>query len=832
MKKITKFFTNHALVIIGFILFSLVYFYPVLGGKQIYQSDIVQYTGMARQINEYRSNHKKEIYWTDSSFGGMPTYQLGVNYPYNYVKKIDKFLRFLPRPADYLFLYLLCFYILGLVLTSDFKISLIGALAFGLSTYFLIIISVGHNSKAHAIAYMPLVLAGILLVFQKRYFIGFLLSTLALALEIGANHFQMTYYLMFAIIILGICYLINSFLKKQLRHFFSSVGILFVALLISIGLNSTNILATKEYVNDTTRGDSELTINSDGSPKEKTKGLSKEYITLWSYGIVETFNLVIPRFMGGENSEKLDENSNSYNTLIELGASPRQALNIVQGNIPTYWGEQPGVAGPAYIGATVIFLSLLALFLIKGKNKWWLISTSILVLLLSYGKNLAALTNFFIDYFPFYNKFRAVSSIQVIVELCIPIIAMLGLAKLFKTSSYENAIKLKKLKYVLIITTGVVIFLFVFRNLLFDFTSERDLMNKEIFGPNLMDSIIEDRKSLFNIDIMRTLILMILCSVVIWSYLKKNTSKKVTIALIGLLIILDLVPVNRRYLNEENFVSSIQIKKPFVKSSADIEILKDKSHFRVYDLSSPFFSGRSSFFHNSIGGYHAAQPKRIQDLYDFYISKNNIEILNMLNVKYIIEPKEKEGAIVIKNPSANGNAWFVKSIKLVNTPNDEILYLDSIDTKKQAIVRNDIWENYRKAEEGYYDQSYFSGLSFDKDKEASIELIDNTPGYLKYSSNNNKVGFALFSENFYMPGWQAYMDGKKVSHIRVNYALRGVIVPPGKHNIEFKFSPEVISTGSNITLISFFVFIICILVLSYYKFKNIFSKRHAQALEN
>src|SRR5690606_351115 len=372
MQPTYKKFLPHGLIILGFVIISLAYFNPVLSGKQIFQSDIMHYIGMAQQQKSFAEATGEETYWTNSAFGGMPTYQLGAKYPHNYIKELDSALRFLPRPADYLFLYFIGFYILLLTLKVDYKLSALGALAFGFSTYLIIILGVGHNSKAHAIAYMPLVLSGILLTFQRNYIYGFLLTCVALALEISTNHFQMTYYLMFLVIILGIVYLIDAFKKQELPHYFKTIGLLSIAAILAVALNATNIMATQEYVKHSTRGKSEITINPDGSPKEITTGLDKDYITEYSYGILESFNLFIPRFMGGGSYEDVGKESASYDFFIGLGASPIQALEQVKVT-PTYWGDQTIVEAPAYVGAVVLFLFVLALFLVKGKLKWWLV---------------------------------------------------------------------------------------------------------------------------------------------------------------------------------------------------------------------------------------------------------------------------------------------------------------------------------------------------------------------------------------------------------------------------------------------------------------------------
>ncbi|MBE9489485.1 MAG: hypothetical protein IMY67_04255, partial [Bacteroidetes bacterium] len=435
MKRFKE-FLPHIGVLVLFVIISLAYFSPVLQGKKIFQSDIVQYTGMAKQQNDFRKTTGEETYWTNSAFGGMPTYQLGAKYPHNYIKKLDLALRFLPRPADYLFLYFIGMYILFLVLKIDYKLAFVGALAFGFSTYLIIILGVGHNAKAHAIAYMPLVLSGILLTFRKKYLYGFLLTTVGMALELVANHFQMTYYLLLLVIVIGIVYLIEAFKKKTLPDYFKAIAIMAGGVLLAIGMNATNILATKEYADTSTRGKSELTIHADGSPKEVTKGLDYDYITEYSYGKLESFNLFIPRFMGGGSAEPLPENPKTLDAVMQLGASPQEANQILN-QVPMYWGEQPIVAAPAYVGAVVIFLAILGLFLIKGKLKWWLTAGFFLSLLLSWGKNFSLLTDLFIEYVPLYNKFRAVSSIQVLLEMIFPILAIVGLHHFFFKADNE-----------------------------------------------------------------------------------------------------------------------------------------------------------------------------------------------------------------------------------------------------------------------------------------------------------------------------------------------------------------------------------------------------------
>ena len=807
MKCFLKNLLPHTLVIFGFVIISLTYFNPVLQGKKIVQSDIMQYIGMAKQQNDFRANTGEETYWTNSAFGGMPTYQLGAHYPNNYIKKIDRVLRFLPRPADYLFLYLIGFYVLLLVLKVDYKLAVLGSLAFGFSTYLIIILGVGHNAKAHAIAYMPLVLSGILLTFQKKYVFGFLLTTVALGLELSANHYQMTFYLLLLVLVLGLVFLIEAYKNSALVEFFKGIVVLLVAVLLSIGLNATNLLATQEYVKESTRGKSELTINPDKSPKEITNGLNREYITAFSYGKVETLNLFIPRFMGGGSYENVGKNSETYAYFKKLGATPIQALNEVK-QTPTYWGEQPIVEAPAYIGAVVIFLFILALYLVKGPEKRWLIIGTVMSLLLSYGKNLEFLTDLFIDYFPLYNKFRAVSSIQVILELCIPILAVLGLKELI-AKGHDKKEQVKALKNTLFITLGITVTLLIFKNSLFDFVGNNDGRFIDAYGQGFIDAVKSDRIVFFTNDTLRTLILILVSAVTIWFFLKEKVSKDLFLVILGILILFDLVAVDRRYVNNEDFVAASLVQNPYQANQIDIGILKDTTHYRIFDLTTG--NTKPSYFHNSLNGYHAAKMKRYDDVFNFYITQNHLGVLSMLNTKYIIAQNEEGNATTYENSEAHGNAWFIKNILFVKTPDEEILSLDSLDVKNNVVINKDEFGQFFKTE---------SASAYRLDSIANVKLVAYQPNYLKYKTNNLNDGFLVFSENYYAQGWNAYLDGKMVPHLRVNYILRGLQIPSGNHVIEFKFEPQVIEIGSTITMLSSVTLLLLLISGLFFEFRK------------
>lgn len=782
----------HLLAFVGFIIISLFYFYPVLQGKQISQSDIVQYTGMAKEQNDFRAETSEEPFWTNSAFGGMPTYQLGANYPHNYVKSVDSVLRFLPRPADYLFLYFLGFYILLTVLKIDPLKAFFGALAFGFSTYLIIILGVGHNAKAHAIAYMPMVIAGVLLVFQKRFIVGGLLTMIAAALEIQANHFQMTYYLLLLLLIITGYYSYQFVKAKEFKNLAISFGVFAIAGIFALGANATNLMATMEYTEFSTRGKNELTVGLEGEKLETKSGMSYEYITEYSYGIAESLNLIAPRLFGGGNAEKLGEDSHLYEMILGIGASPEEAKDFAD-HAPTYWGDQPIVAAPAYIGAIIFFLFVLALFTEKRKIKYVFLIGAIFSLVLSWGKNFSLVTDFFIAYFPLYNKFRAVSSIQVILEVCIPVLALLGLYSFFKLDKNEQW---KALWKSFAICGGMLVLLLLSSGL-FSFKGGNDGYYIQAYGEMgqpFVEALRADRKALFTADLLRSLGLISVIGLLLYLYIKDKVAHTMTVVLVGSLMVLDLVIIDKNYVNASDFVSAREVNVPFQPTQADLKILEDTDpNFRVFEPSQGMSSGRTSYFHKAIGGYSAVKPQRMQQLYDYQIAQNNVQVLNMLNVKYVIQNSEEGEPLPLQNPNANGNAWFVNELKFVNSADEEMTALDSLNTRQTAIIN--------KKEFGTYFTEN-TAKSFVNDSLASIKLIAYEPNYLKYTSTNANDGIVVFSEIYYKNGWIATIDGKEVPIFRANYVLRGLKIPAGKHTIEFTFEPQVVKTGSSIALFS------------------------------
>ncbi|OYQ36092.1 hypothetical protein CHU92_10225 [Flavobacterium cyanobacteriorum] len=792
MKNFNKIY-SHALAILGFVVVSLIYFYPVLQGKKIFQSDIAQFTGMAKEQNDFRKETGEEPYWTNSAFGGMPTYQLGANYPHNYIKELDSIIRFLPRPADYLFLYFLGFFILLRVLKADVGKAFVGALAFGFSTYLIIILGVGHNAKAHAIAYMPIVVAGVIMVFQKRYIAGGLLTMAAAALEINANHFQMTFYLLILLLVIAIYFIAGIIKSKDFRHLGLSSVIFVTAGILAIGANATNLMATSEYAGYSTRSDSELTFEPDGTPKKSSNAMSYEYITEYSYGIAESLNLIAPRLFGGANNEKLSEDSHMVEYLqsqqIAEGQyiSKQQAVEIAQGGMPTYWGDQPIVAAPAYIGAVVFFLFVLALFAEKRKIKYALLAGALLSLMLSWGKNFPLLTDLFINYFPLYNKFRAVSSIQVILELCVPALAIMGLYSFFIAEKEKQWDHLWKSAAC---SLGLIVLLFLCKSM-FSFAGGSDAMYIENYGTEFINALKADRKDLYSADLLRSFVLILLAALALWLYTKQKMARNVAVVITGILMVSDLYFVDRRYVNADDFKNAREVDMPFEPTIADQQILQDKSHYRVFEVEGNMSSARASYFHKSIGGYHAAKPRKIQQLFDYQIARNNIGVLNMLNVKYVIQNTENGENIPTVNPDANGPAWFVSNIKPVGTADEEMKALNKLDTKKTAVI------NTNK-----FGRQFKNKTAFTVDTTATIKLEAYEPNYLKYVSDNKHDGLAVFSEVYYADGWKATIDGKPAGIIEANYVLRALKVPAGRHTIEFKFEPQVVKTGSTIALIS------------------------------
>ena len=631
-----------------------------------------------------------------------------------------------------------------------------------------------------------------------------MLTVFATALEINANHFQMTYYLLIFLLILSGHFIYQAVKDKEYKSLLTSFGVLAIAGIFALGANATNLLATAEYANFSTRGKSELSVNAEGTKNVGNSAMSREYITEYSYGIAESFNLLAPRLFGGSNSEALGKDSNMYTFMMQQGVPEAQASEFVAG-MPTYWGDQPIVAAPAYIGIVVFFLGILALFADKRKIKYVFLAGAIVALVLSWGKNFPLLTDFFIDNVPMYNKFRAVSSIQVILELCFPVLAIMGLQSFF---NLEKEARFKVLWQSAAVVLGIIIALFLLKGS-FSFAGANDGYFRETYGPAFVDALKSDRMTLYSADLLRSGFFILLAAGVLWLFVKEKLAKNTTIIVVGLLMVFDLFFVDKKYVSEKDFVSRSEVEVPFQETPADIQILQDTTHYRVFEVAGNLSSARASYFHKSIGGYSAVKPRRMQQLFDYQIAKNNIEILNMLNVKYIIQTDSTGVAFPVQNPDANGNAWFVKELKAVNSADAEMKSLDKLDSKEVAVTSRDKNE-----------KNFELSLPFRIDSLATIQLTSYKPNHLKYVSNNKHLGFGVFSEMYYEKGWKATIDGKETEIFRVDYVLRGLQIPAGKHVIEFKFEPQVVQTGSMITLFSSLGMLLLLIGGIYYENKK------------
>jgi hypothetical protein len=790
----------HLLVVVVFMILTIVYFNPLLAGKAISQGDVERFKGMSKEIVDYRAKYDKEPLWTNGMFSGMPAYQISVVYPSNLVRPLIKITSLgIPHPACIIFLCMLGFYLLLLTLKVDKILAAAGAIGFALSSYFIILIEAGHNPKGYAIAYMAPVIMGILMTYRGRMWTGSAILGISLSLELASNHLQITYYLamLSGVVVLG--ELVNALIKKQLSNFVKSSGMLLVAAILAVLPNITNLIVTQEYGKYTIRGGSELSDNKEN----KTSGLDLDYATQWSYGIGETFTLMIPNFKGGE-SKAIGDNEKA---LADVNPEMRQ---YVGQSTDQYWGDQPFTSGPVYIGALICFLFVLGMLILKDNLKWYLLAASILAIMLSWGKNYMGLTNFFMDYLPGYNKFRAVSMTLVIVEFTMPIIAILGVREIVLNPSILKE-KRNSFYIALAATAGLCLLFYIMPTTFQDFFKEGEYENVSAqikkSGASaeqiqqFMGGMETARMSIFKADAMRSFWFIILGAGLLFAYSVKAFNKNYLYAGLGLLILIDLWAVDKRYLNEKNFVSKSSMETPYLPSAADEQILKDPDpHYRVMNASlSPFQDASTSYFHKSIGGYHGAKLRRYQDLYERQISKNNMQVLNMLNAKYfIIQNQQTNEPMAQRNPGALGNAWFVKQLKWVANPDSEINALSNFDPASTAII-DQKWEKE------------VSEKSFSYDSTASISLKSYKADELVYATRASSAQMTVFSEIFYPLGWNAYVDGKLTPHFGVNYVLRAMIVPAGQHEVVFKFEPESYYKGEKIAMagsILLFLFVI------------------------
>ncbi|TVQ07251.1 MAG: hypothetical protein EA361_18615 [Bacteroidetes bacterium] len=771
-----------------FLILSVAYVHPVLQGKRLMQSDIVKFEGMAKEIKDFRTETGEEALWTNSMFGGMPAFQISVYYANNISNFFHKvFTLGLPRPADMIFLYFAGFFFFMLMLKVNVWIAFLGALGFAFSSYHFIIIDAGHNSKALAIAYMAPVLASIIYTFRGNYFSGGILFALFLALQLFSNHLQITYYLLIIVMFYGIFELIHQIRQGKHLNFLKAAGVLVIAAIFAIGVNIGNFWSTWVYASETMRGGSELTIGEE----EHASGLSKDYITNWSYGVSETFSLLIPNAKGGATG------SISENRRAMSAVEPAARRNVGQGN--QYWGDQPFTSGPVYVGAVVLFLFFLSLFFLKGPLKWGLLTAAILAIMLSWGKNFMPFTEFFIDYIPGYNKFRAVSMTLVVAELVIPALAFLGLHQLYQGNVKIN-LKHPAFLTALSLTAGIALFFYMGPRLFFSFFSQeesamfKDWMMQEQGQAEMIRQIqynLESaRVAIFRADAMRSALFALSAGIIVLLFALDKIKKPLFIVLIAGLIVLDMWPVNRRYFDDSNFVSKRQVENPYQPTRANLQILQDTdTPFRVYNVTlSSFNDASTSWFHHSIGGYHGAKLQRYQELIDYHITQGNMEVLNMLNTRYLIVPDQNRQPAVSFNEDALGHAWFVSEIQWVENADEEIEALYDIDPAYTALI-----------DRRFEDKVTISLTP--PDNQNRIELVHYQPNELRYESVAAKPGIVLFSEIYYPHGWKVFVNGEEAEHFRANYILRAMVVPAGESIIEFRFEPRSYYTGEKIAFV-------------------------------
>lgn len=834
MKKVNQNILFSALAIVVFIIISLMYNSPVMSNKAISQPDIVNYKGSAQEMVEHKQATGEQTYWSDAMFGGMPTYQIGAQYPHHWIKKVDESLRFLPRPADYMFLTFLGFFILGMVLFKNWRYAFLGACLFAMGTYFFQLYEAGHNSKIHAVAYFAPLTAGVLLLYKKRYVVGFLLTAFFMALELVANHPQMTYYLGMALIIYVIIQAVQSVKSGEIKSFVISSVLALFAVILGLGMNATGTLTSYEYSKVSTRGKNDINL-IEGKNHE---GLDKDYITNWSYGKLETLNLYIPNFMGGGSAEP-----DSYKENLKASLSHAQSQEEYQyfsqaiNYISTYWGEQPFTSGPAYQGAVVVLLFLLGIFFVKGKYKWWLVAATIMSIVLAWGKNMMWLTDLFIDYFPMYDKFRAVSSMLVVAEFTMPLLATWGVYNFFTNKNLNQAYKQKILLYTGGGLVAFTLLLIVAGGGMFDFAVDSDKQ----FPKYIQEGIKADRIAMFRNDAIRSLVFVLISLALLLGYAyEKIKMKEIVIIGLALLTLVDLWGIDKRYLKDENFIAKKYVDYPFPtemnqrlyneatanpslmqiayridKNQMLAELKKqDTSKFRLFDAAGNTFNDAStSYFVNSIGGYHGAKMQSMQNIIDIYLSRDSVlekrlnveqkgqKILDLLNTKYFMVTGQK-GSEIIQNPGALGNAWFVESVKSVTDPNEAILGISRLDLGREAL------------------SNLPQDLSFEVDSTSQITLTSHAPDHLVYTSRNPNDGFAVFSEIYYDKGWKASIDGNPAEIIKTNYFVRGLQVPKGEHEIVFKFEPQAVETGGLITLSSNILFILLLIGGVFWVYKN------------
>lgn len=789
----------HIIALAAIFLFNVFYFFPSFQGKTLYQGDIVSHKAMAKEVADYKDKTGKVALWTNSMFSGMPAYQISAPQEKNLLQYVLSFLKMgFKSEIAYFILGMICFYIMMILLGFNPWMSLISSFAFTYLTLNILLLEAGHNTKLSAIMLTPLVFGGALLLLRKKYILGGLMFTISMGMELLSNHIQMTYYFGLVLVIL----VVIEFIRKLRNSEFVPVGIITaifaIGIILAVATSASKLWTTYEYSKETMRGTPILKSDKKAG-NDSDSGLKWDYAMQYSNGGLDLLSGFIPGIAGGANNEKVSKDSDFARKYRELaGQLPPQVM------APLYWGVLP-TGGPTYLGALILFLFIFGMFTVKSNYKWWALISVLLLFMLSMGKNFEFFNRLFYDYFPLYSKFRTPNSIMALVGIPVVFFAFYTLRELINEKINEK-ILLRNLYITLAFTGGTALFFLVLGTSFFDFSSMNDENYKQ-YG--IVDALIATRKSLMISDSFRTLAIVLVGAGMIWLFVKNKISKNILFAGVSIVIFLDILIVDLRYVSHSTFVPDKNVTQTYEQREVDRQILNDKSlSYRVFDTSvDPFNSSLPAYWHKDIGGYHPAKLQRYQDVIEKYISKGDVKTLSMLNTKYIIQKNDK-GEFVSQNPVPMGNAWLVDSIKMVSDANQEIDQIKSTDVRKTAIVNKE-FEDYVK--------------SYDPDTSGEVKMTLCTPDKLEYQSTGTGNGFIVFSEIWYgeKGAWKAYIDDKESKFIRVNYLLRGMKIPQGDHKIRFEFKPQSYYMGENISLISSLLLILLSIgYLAYHYYTN------------
>lgn len=759
-----KFFKKslpHVVALVVFAAITMLFFMPQYSGKSLRQLDMVQYWGMGKDIVEHRDLHGEDPQWTGNAFSGMPAYMVEMDYPGRLVKQLTDNVYFMGQPAAYMFLAMAGFYLMLLLFGVNPWLAMVGGVGYGLSTYFPIIIGAGHVTKMMAMCWVAPLIGSIYYAYRRNRYLGALLAGIFAAIEISCSHPQITYYFLFAILGLVIVEVVRAYKSRLWRQFTLTTLTLMGAAVLAVGSNLVQLYYVNSYTSDSTRGPSELTASSTSNT---TSGLNKDYATAWSYGKGESFNLFIPNLVGGGSHSGFQKDGPVAESLKKYNAQS------IATQLPGYWGDQSFTEGPVYLGAVMVFLFVLGLFVVGGAMRWWMVGVTALSLMLAWGHNFMWLSDLFLDYFPMYNKFRSVSMILVLVQWTVPLLGIWGLNEIL--NGRVEAKKLdRSIKWSLAITGGFALFAaFVLPSFL-SFSSMSDTLMK--LPDDVVSAMQTERAGMLRGDSLRSLLFVVLAAVAVWVYSKGYVKSTVMVSSLLLFTLVDLYNVDKRYLPDTKY-HPVQTAKTMSMTDNDKQIRQDTTNYRVANFSvDPFTDASTSYFHRSVGGYHAAKLRRYQDLIDAHLTKQNMAVYDMLNTKYIIAP---DG--VHQNQSAAGNAWFVEDVVFVDNANQEITSLGE-----------PAWNPRNKAFVDRRFEGQLKGMTTPVvDSSSSIALTNYKVNHLTYKSSAREPQVALFSEIYYDKGWTAYVDGTRVPYFRADYVLRGMVVPAGDHTIEWRFA--------------------------------------------